>query len=421
MRTRYDVLVIGAGPAGASAAIALARAGLAVALVDRHRFPRDKVCGDALIPDALAALASLGLSGAVHSAARTVASLRIVAPNGTSGTLRGQLACIPRRAFDALLVDEAVRAGASLLPPQVLESPLRESCGRVVGARFALADRECTRTDSEPIGGVRATSNPKLLDVLARHVILATGASAEPLERFGVCTRRSPSGIAARRYYRLPSDLGAEIDSLFLIFDRSTLPGYGWLFPGPGGVCNVGVGVFHDSPRRTQPNLRRLWDAFMASHPLAQRVAQRGEPVSRLEGAPLRTRLTGADFVRPGLLVVGEAAGTTYSFSGEGIGKAMESALLAANAIIGEQRDGGPSAESRYRDELHGRFSRRYATYKAAQDWLAWPMICNFLAGRFRHSRYVRDRLEGILAETEDPRQLFSATGLVRAFVARLL
>ncbi len=398
MRHRCDALVIGAGPAGAAAAVTLARGGLRVALVDRSTFPRDKVCGDALIPDALGALERLGLVAAVEAAARRIPTLRIVAPNGVSGRVGGRLACVPRERLDALLVDAARGAGVEFLAPWRLARPVHND-RQFAGAVFSHPD------------GRRA------LHVDAPNTLLATGAAADPLAAFGVLERRAPSGVAARAYFQAPPDLAGEIDAMELVFERAMLPGYGWVFPGPDGIYNLGCGCFHDSPRRPSPNLRRLWETFLAGHPTARRLARHGTQLTPLRGAPLRTRLAGAALSRPGLLVIGEAAGTTYSFSGEGIGKALESGILGAEAVL-LARDGQiASAERFYGTQLRFRHLPRYRAYKTAQDWLAYPTICNFLANRFEHNAYVRSRLEGVLAEAEVPGRLLSPGGLLRAWL----
>ena len=124
-----DVLIIGSGPAGAAAALTLARQAVRVTLVDRHTFPRDKACGDALIPDALQALSSLGLRDGVLAAARRVGEIRIYAPSGRFTSITGTCACLPRLSFDDLLRREAEAAGVSFAAPLKIVngsgSPLR--------------------------------------------------------------------------------------------------------------------------------------------------------------------------------------------------------------------------------------------------------------------------------------------------------
>lgn len=395
-----DVLVIGAGPSGSAAAIALARSGHRVVLADRHEFPRDKACGDALIPDALAAIRRLDLESEVRRHALTVRELRVFSPNRTQVTLRGDFACQPRVALDAVLQQAAVEAGATFVAPCKLVSA-RTAGDAVAGATFSHA-----RTGER-------------IDIQARVTLLATGAAAEPLITFGVCTRPAPSAIAARAYYQVPENLAARSRFLAISFDRAIRPGYGWVFPGPDNIFNVGVGVFRDST--TAPatvNLRELWRVFLSEFELAATIASQGTKLGDLKGAPLRTAMTGADFHRAGLLVLGEAAGLTFSFSGEGIGKAMESGLLAGQLVhehLADRRNDVERLGLAYAAALQARFAGIFRNYRLVQDWLSWPSVCNLIAWRATRSAHVRRRLEGMLSESVDPRELFSLTGLLKS------
>jgi len=401
-RLDADVLVIGSGPAGAAAARTLGARGHHVVLVDRQRFPRDKVCGDALIPDALRALARLGLRAPVLDAGRRLTGLRVHAPNGSSVTLAAELACLPRRRLDELLRAGAEEAGARFLAPCELARPF-ERQGRVSGAEFA----------GPPAGeGLR---------VEAPFTILATGAAARPLELFGVLERHAPSAVAARVYYQAPESLAAQHDELCIAYDRRIRPGYGWIFPGPGGVFNLGAGYFQDARSRPQArNLRQLLALFLATFEPARAIVSASRRLTEVRGAPLRTGLAGSRLSRPGLLVVGEAAGMTYSFSGEGIGKALESGILAGEVISAALR-GATSDAARVAEEYAARvasaFGARFRAYKLAQDWLSRPLVADFLAWRVRTGRHARQQLEALLAETADPAGLFSVPGLLRSLM----
>lgn len=397
---RCDVLIVGAGPAGSSAAITLARVGCDVVLIDRYEFPRDKVCGDALIPDSLAAIQKLNLGGKVAAQSLIVKELRIFSPNGTQVTLQSQLASQPRESFDALLQAQAVEAGAKFLAPHKVLGPL-EDAGSVSGARFA-----------------HATSGTAL-EVQARITLLATGAASGPLKAFGVCTEETPSAMAARAYFRVPEDLSRRCQHLVISYDAAICPGYGWIFPGPRSVFNVGVGVFRDAyPEGRMPNLRQIWATFLTAFEPAAAIAAHGTQVTPLKGAPLRTAMRGSQRHRPGLLVLGEAAGLTFSFSGEGIGKAMESGIIAAELVAEHLADKSRDRQrlgSVYETALEIRFSSIFRGYKRVQDWLSRPAACNFLAWRANRSKFVVEQLEGILSESVDPRELFSLGGLLRS------
>jgi flavin-dependent dehydrogenase len=132
---RCDVLVVGAGPAGSACAQTLAAAGLDVLLVDQHAFPRDKVCGDGLIPDSHAALKRLGVYDEVMAQAQAVHAVRCVAPRAGHVDVPGTLAVLPRQQLDHILVRAAKRAGARLLAPLRFDGVLTEG-EQVVGGRF---------------------------------------------------------------------------------------------------------------------------------------------------------------------------------------------------------------------------------------------------------------------------------------------
>ena len=99
-----------------------------------------------------------------------------------------------------------------------------------------------------------------------------------------------------------------------------------------------------------------MFERFCAVHPAAKELMASGEQLGPLKGAPLRCSLEGARFSRPGLLVTGEAAGSTYAFTGEGIGKALETGILAAETISTARDTMMTDAQARahYEGHLHG-------------------------------------------------------------------
>lgn len=396
---QFDVLVIGAGPAGSAAARQAALHGLSVALVDRADFPRDKTCGDGLIADALQAIDRLGLSGRVAAQATPVSGVRLHAPDGTTVPLGGHCLCIPRRILDNILREAAIEAGAQFFSPLKAISPMVDD-GVVRGAAFL--DQ---RTQQE----VRFE---------ARVTLLATGAAAESLVKFGVCRRTEASATAARIYVDVSPEIASRFRELVISFDESMLPGYGWIFPSSGSTLNVGVGLFHDAWRpAASRNVRVLLDTFLASLPAGANPMPHAIAQTPLRGAPLRTALQGATLARPGLLVIGEAAGLTYSLTGEGIGKAMESGMLAADLAAHHRLDAryASTLAAAYDTELTRRYARKFKGYKRAQDWMNSRRLANYLARRANAGRFVRRQLEGMFADTAEPQRLLSPLGLARA------
>ncbi|MBS0452943.1 MAG: NAD(P)/FAD-dependent oxidoreductase [Proteobacteria bacterium] len=393
-----DVLVIGAGPAGSACAHMLARAGLDVLLCDRHEFPRDKACGDGLIPDAHRALARLGLADTVLARAARTSRLDCFAPRGGKLVVPAQLAVLPRRELDEMLRQAAVSAGARWQAPLRLESLLEDENARVIGARLRTGEA--------------------MHDMRARWTVLATGADGAALEAAGMCGRRAPSGMALRGYARRP-DLAGQISGLQVVWHKALRGGYGWIFPAGGGRFNVGVGYLHrqgaERERQGAPNLRELLATFSRVHEPARALLQGGaDMLEQLKGAPLRCSLGGARTSRPGLLVVGEAAGSTYLFTGEGIGKAMESGMAAAQAIVQSGSGGGDgSVRAAYEAEL-ALLQPRFAAYEMANRFNEYPWMVDLVMWRARRSPALLARLAGVLDETQDPSAFVSAQGLLR-------
>lgn len=387
-----EVLVVGAGPAGSACAQMLARAGVDVLLVDRQSFPRDKICGDGLIPDAQRALARLGVLDAVLARAGTASHVGCVGPRGGRLEVPASLAVLPRRELDEIVRRAALEAGARWFAPARFEAPLADAEGRVAGVRLRLAD-----------GTLR--------ELRARWTVLATGAAAVPLLAADMCSRRVPSGVALRGYVRNEAVAG-RIRQLEVVWHRALRGGYGWIFPCGGGLFNIGVGSLN-SPSGGEPdlNLRELFTAFTRVYAPARELMQGGHLQGELKGAPLRCSLEGARWSRPGLLVAGEAAGSTFSFTGEGIGKALETGILAAQAIV--EAGGDATVGAQYEAALTA-LKPRFAAYDHANRVNNHPWIADFVIWRARRSEGIVRRLSGVLDESYSPGQLVTARGLLR-------
>jgi geranylgeranyl reductase family protein len=400
--TRCDVLVVGAGPAGSAAALTLADAGFDVVLVDQHSFPRDKVCGDGLIPDAHNALRKLGVLDEVMALARPSTHVGCIGPRGGRVDVPGALAVLPRKELDLVLCRAAAQAGAFMFAPLRYAGPI-EHAGRVVGAR--LKDGDAVR------------------EIRADWTLLATGAVPQALIAAGMSERQTPSGVALRGYVRHPA-MAARIDKLEVVWHRAVSPGYGWIFPCRDGVFNVGVGIAdsHDVRRGSKlakraANLRQIFDDFTRIYAPARELVAGGEWVSPLKGAPLRCTLEGARFSRPGLIVTGEAAGSTYSFSGEGIGKALETGILAAHALRAGRVQSLDEAAVRARYEAGlAALKPRFDLYAKANRVNRHPWLADLVIWRAGKSERLLRRMSGVLNETSNPGNLVSARGMLKLF-----
>jgi flavin-dependent dehydrogenase len=357
------------------------------------------------MPDAIGVLAEYGLWDEVWPRGHSVETARLYSPSGAWVDLAGKFLTIPRLELDELLLNKAIDAGAVLISGADASDldTVTAATGSADGAAAAI------------LGFSREGRREELR---VRLAILACGARTKTLSRFGVLLRQAPSAIAMRAYFRLRA--GVDDSRLQFFFAREILPGYGWIFPMGDGLFNIGVGIHHDGQRK-QRNLRDLLAEFLTACEVPREMIRDGTELAPFKGAPLRMGLAGARPSADRLLVCGESVGATHNMSGEGIGKAMQTASVAADHALAALSSDKTTARdlARYDEDLERRFRAMFASYRTGQRWLFNPVVCNYVIRRARSSLRVRGIFEGIVAETESPTELLSLGGILKALVLR--
>ena len=392
--TEVDVLVVGAGPAGCSAAYHLAARGIAALVVDQAAFPRDKVCGDGVAPRAVAALQTMGVETRIREAGyHPVRSFRVVGSWGQAVCARitprpglpDYAYVVPRRELDALLVAAAREKGA-----QVLEQVRALRCGSEAGSRLPAV------RIAGPSGEVSV--------VHARYVVAADGARGS-FSRGMLPEGALRPGVIALRGYMRGVRMGDEALNFFL--DRPLLPGYGWIFPPgrEGAPANVGVGMPVSVLRHRRMGLRGLFDWFQ-KFSTASAFLDGGELVGNLAAYPLQLTFVHGRRRVGQTLFVGDAANLVSPLSGEGIAYALESGRAAAEAVAAaiESDDAKMAAvyERRIRDAYAGDFLGGYLWRRFLS--IPWANGCVVRLLR-RDERLARGAM-GILTNTISPLHL---------------
>jgi geranylgeranyl reductase family protein len=315
-----DVVVVGAGPAGAAAAITLARAGRDVTLVDKARFPRDKICGDGLTTGALRLLEDLGLDPGAVASWRRVDDIVVRGPSGHQVTFplprgQGTYAAVARRAdLDAALLERARAAGAKVLDGHA-----------------------CTGVTEGDDGVAVAVEGAGELE--AGFVVAADGMWSPVRKHLGLATPGYRGEWHAFRQY-FTGVTGPAASQLIVWFEPDILPGYAWSFPLPDGRANVGFGIQRGGKVARVQEMAAIWPDLLARPHVRAALGPDAEPEAPHRAWPIPARIDRVELTGRRTLFVGDAAAATDPLTGEGIGQALLTGVLAARAIL----DHGPAA-----------------------------------------------------------------------------
>jgi geranylgeranyl reductase family protein len=337
-----DVIVVGAGPAGATAAFHLAQAGVDVLVLEKTAFPREKVCGDGLTPRAVRQLVRLGIDldapGWIKNHGLRVRGgghqIELPWPDLASFPSYGLVRT--RLDFDEILARHAEKAGARLLERQAVTGPvLDERTGRVVGVTAKPVDDRGRKVGDE-------------VTYTAPVVIAADGVSARMALALGLEKRPDrPLGVAVRTYYTSPRHDDDWMESWLELWEGTPgrsrlLPGYGWIFGVGDGTSNVGLGILNTSSAFGNTDYKDLLRRWLDNTPEEWGYREHNM-VGKIGGAALPMGFNRKPHYTRGVLLVGDSGGMVNPMNGEGIAYAMESGEMAAASVV--QALGRPAAD----------------------------------------------------------------------------
>jgi len=433
-----DVIVVGAGPAGSAAAYYLASAGLDVLLLEKSRFPREKVCGDGLTPRGVRALTAMGVptperEGWLRNKGLRVigAGMRLEIPWPDLVSFPGYGLVRTRLDLDETLARRAQSAGARLREGVSVTGPvIDERTGRISGVTARAAEPGAGNGASgngasgngvsgsgAPGGHASGRSAPGGAEAVpgterayrARLVIAADGNSSRLSVAMGLRRRDDrPLGVAVRTYYASPRHDDDYLESWLDLWDGDRLlPGYGWIFGMGDGRSNVGIGLLNTSAAFRNTDYHGLLRRWLRGMP-AEWGFTEDNRTGPVRGAALPMAFNRTPHYTKGLLLTGDAAGMVNPFNGEGIAYAMESGEIAARTVVQALARPAPASAERvlhgYPRALADAYGSYYALGRTFVRAIGHPAVMRFAT---RHGMprpaLMRFALK-LLANLTDPR-----------------
>jgi geranylgeranyl reductase family protein len=368
---------VGGGPAGTAAAVFLRQAGHEVVLLDEARFPRDKVCGEGVSPEAWRLLARMGADDAVRALRpRPVRGMRLTAPDGTvfTGEYAGARApgfAVRRWCLDRALLDCARGAG--------------------VDVREGVRARDLVLRDGT-VRGVLVENGHGPEQLEARLVVAADGRRSVIARRLGLLREhRTLRKFAVRGYWKGVEGLTDHGEM------HVTRGGYCGIAPLGDGEANITFVLDHAEMRPAGGGLADFYLRTLGRWPRLRERLERASltsPPRAIGPLALEARRVSA----PGAVLVGDAAGFYDPFTGEGVTLALRGAELAAEVAHRALTNG--STDLRRYDRLRDDATRdKFRLNRLLQRVVAWPALANAVAKRLSRRPDLADRLVGIAGD----------------------
>jgi geranylgeranyl reductase family protein len=392
----YDIIIVGAGPAGCAAALYAAKDGLKTLLVDKETFPRDKICGDALSGKSVTILRELDLLGKTQNLPGAhIQSIVFSSPNHASFRIdlrNTSLKNIPkgfvirRENFDAFMFNEAKNAATKHLENFTVTDLIMED-GYVRGIKGFEKGR-----DEE-------------LSFYSHLVLGADGYKSIVARKLGLYDHDPKHWVVALRcYYKNVGDLTDQIE---LHYVDEVIPGYFWIFPIEDGYANVGIGMLHKYIKRQNVDLKKALSDSINSDYFRDRFKE-AEPMEKPIGWNLPVGSKRRKSYANGSMLLGDAAGLIDPFTGEGIGNAMYSAKYAIQTAKEALENQNFSAQylARFEDGLWEAIGNELKVSTKLQKIGRSRFLLNFVINKASKNEGVSNIIAGMLANEVPRKQL---------------
>jgi geranylgeranyl reductase family protein len=394
MSNTYDIIIVGAGPAGTTAAHYASKNGLKVLMLDKDVFPRDKVCGDALSGKSIGILRDMNLLEEVQNLPGAfIQSIVFSSPNHDHFRIdlrNTSLKNIPkgfvirRQIFDNFLF-EKIKATDVEIRENFSVTDVLQTDGFVTGVR----------------GKDRKTG--EILEFNSKLLFGADGYNSIVSRKMDLYEHDPDHWVVALRcYYK---NVGGLTDQIELHYVDEVIPGYFWIFPIEDGYANIGIGMLHSIIKRKDIDLKKALKNAINSPTFRDRFVD-AEPQEKPIGWNLPVGSKRRKSYGNGFLLLGDAAGLIDPFTGEGIGNAMYSGKFAIETAVEALNQIDYSADflAQYEDNLWDMIGNELNISSKLQKMGQNKFLLNFVIGKAAKNPEVSDIIAGMLAN-EVPRK----------------
>ena len=382
----YDIIIVGAGPAGATAALYANRSNLKCLLVDKSFFPRDKVCGDALSGKTVRILRELNLIEEVQKLnGSTINRITFGSPS--------------HHKFDINLQkskDKSHIKQGFVIPRKIFDNYLFEKAKAVVDTceGFKVSD---LIYDKGKLSGIKGTDKNKEKREFRAPIIMGcdgfNSIIARKLELYEMDMKNT--AVAIRCYYKGVKGLTDQIE---LHYVNEVLPGYFWLFPAGEGIANIGIGLSKSDVKKEKRNLKQILEDVISSDHFKERFLD-AKALEKPVGWNLPLGRIQRKNHGDGFMLLGDAAGLVDPFTGEGIGNAMVSAKYAVQIAAQAKKinNYSKSVFLEYDRLLWSEIGSELKTSSKLQNLAKSRFLLNFVINRASRNKEIQDIISGML------------------------
>ena len=384
----YDAIIVGAGPAGSSAAIYCNKLGLNTLLLDKSIFPRDKICGDALSGKSVKILEELDLLQDLDKLDGAIVNRIIFGnPNHSECELHLNKSLNKRHISHGFVI-----------PRKIFDNYLFKKASDVSNVVSGFNVKDLIYNKSQVVGVKGKSINGEQKKYFGNIVLGADGPYSIVSRKSGLYNSdMNYTAVGLRCYYENVEDLTDQIE---LHYVSETIPGYFWIFPAGNKKANIGVGLLKSRAKKKKYNLQQIMKQVINSKNFKHRF-KNSNALEKPKGWNLPFGNTKRGNHGNGFLLLGDAAGLVDPFTGEGIGNAMESGKIAADIVLKAKKLNNFSNQilSEYDKVLWEYLGSELKTSTLLLKLAHYRILLNFVIDRASRNKNIKNMISGMLAD----------------------